>query len=364
MRSMIRPPQNRAGVWRTFKQVAAIAGTTLIEAIQQPVAFLILLSAVLTTLLVPVFQFHRFSEDGRLARDSGLSCMLVFGLVLAVGTAGRAVAEEIARGTAAAAIGKPVARVTFVLAKWLGVFGVVAVFWCGVLAATLLAERCSAHFLTLPDFTGFATDPWTLSLSFAGVAAALGVAAAGHYVRRRRFGVWAFAGVALSQVGVAAASGFYNRFGQLYPLHGEAACGGCGGEHAHAASDLVLYHPELNLRVLPAALLVLFALAIFAALATALATRLQTGAALTVCAGVLILGLAGDAFTAGAPAFSLRGLLAGVLPDVQNFWLCDAVARGGRVAWPYVAEAGAYAATCCAICLTAGCLAFRERDLG
>ncbi|MEI7899557.1 MAG: hypothetical protein WCK89_04850 [bacterium] len=358
------PPHNHAGVWRTLKQVAAIAGTTLIEAIQQPIAFLILLSAVLTTLLVPVFQFQRFSEDGRLARDSGLACMLVFGLVLAAGTAGRSVAEEIARGTAAAVIGKPVSRVTFVLAKWLGVFSVVAVFWCGVLAATLLAERGSAHFLTLEDFTGFATDPLTLSLSFSGVAMALIVAAAGHYWRRWRFGVSAFTGVALSQGAVVAASGFYNRFGQLYSLSGEAACTGCGGGPAHAAAGLVLYHPELNLRVLPVALLVLFALAMFAALATALATRLQTGAALAVCAGVLIFGLAGDAFTAGAPAFSLRGLLAGVLPDVQHFWLCDAVARGGRVAGSYVAEAGAYAATCCAICLTAGCLAFRERDLG
>ncbi len=346
-----------------LQQVAAIAGTTLIEAIQQPVAFLILLSAVLTTLLVPVFQFHRFSEDGRLARDSGLSCMLVFGLVLAAGTAGRSVADEIARGTAAAAIGKPVSRVTFVVAKWLGVCGVVAIFWCGVLAATLLAERCSSHFLTLKEFVGSATDPWTLALSFLGVLSALIVAASRHFFWRRRFGVAAFAGVALSQVAVAAVSGFYNRFGELYPLHGEAACE-CGAEHAHAATELLLYHPELNLRVLPVALLVLFALAIFAALATALATRLQTGAALAVCAGVLILGLAGDALTAGAPLFSLRGLLSGVLPDIQNFWLCDAVAREGRVAWVYVAEAGAYAATCCAICLVAGCLSFRERDLG
>jgi hypothetical protein len=361
---MMHPSHSLTGLRRTLKQVAAISGTTLVEAIQQPIAFLILLAAVLTTLLVPVFQFHRFSEDGRLARDSGLSCMLVFGLVLAAGTAGRAVAEEIARGTASAAIGKPVARVTFVVAKWLGVFGVVGVFWCGVLSATVLSERCSAHFLTLEDFAGYATDPLTLALSFAGVAVALIVAALGHGLWRRRFGVLAFLGVALSQVVVAAASGFYNRFGQLYPLHGEAACSGCGGEHAHAAAGLVLYHPELNLRVLPVALLVLFALAVFAALATALATRLQTGAALAVCAAVLIVGLAGDVFTAGAPVFSLRSLLAGVLPDVQHFWLCDAVARGGRVAWTYVAEAGAYAATCCAICLTAGCLAFRERDLG
>ena len=344
--------------------MAAIAGTTVTESIQQPVAFLILLAAVLMTLLVPVFQFHRFSEDGRLARDSGLSCMLVFGLILAAGTAGRSVADEIARGTAAAVIGKPVARVTFVLAKWAGVLGVVALFWCGVLAATLVAERCSAHFLTLDDFAGYATDPVTLLLALAGVGVALAVAAVRHYGWRRRFGVSAFLGVMASQVLVAAASGFYNRFGQLYPLHGEAACTACGGGHAHEVARRVFYHPELNLRVIPVALLVLFALAVFAALATALATRLQTGAALAVCATVLMVGLAGDSLLGDAPLASARGLLSGVLPDVQNFWLCDAVARGGRLAWRYVADAGTYALTFCALFLTAGCAAFRERDLG
>lgn len=357
--------QSWAGARRTARQVLAIAGATVVEAIQQPVAFLILLSAVLTTLLVPVFQFHRFSEDGRLARDSGLSCMLVFGLVLAAGTAGRSVADEIARGTAAAAIGKPVSRVTFVLSKWLGVFGVVAVFWSGVLAATLAAERSSAHAVATESFTGAATDPVTLVLSLSGVAVALAVAAARQFFWRRRFGVSAFLAVTVSQIAVVAVTGFYNRFGQLYPLHGEAACTGCADGLAHGVGGWLAYHPELNLRVVAAAVLVLLALAVFAALATALATRLQTGAALAVCALVLILGLAGDSFfSVAGSVFSLRGLVAGVLPDVQHFWLCDALAHGGRVAWSYVAEAGAYALTCCALFLTAGCLAFRERDLG
>jgi hypothetical protein len=347
-----------------LKQVAAISRTTVLEAIQQPVALLLVLAAVLITLLAPVFQFHRFGEDGRLARDSGLSCMLVLGLALAAGTAGRSVADEIARGTAAAALGKPVSRVSFLLAKWLGVFGVVFLFWVAVLAATLVSERCSAHFVALESFTGHATDPITLALSLAGVAAALGAAAFRQHRWRRRFGAAAFAGVALSQVAVAAASGFYNRFGQLYPLRGEAACAACSGAgHAHAGGWL-LYHPELNFRVFAAAVLVLFALAVFAALATALATRLQSGAALAVCALVLLLGLAGDSFALGAHGLSWRGLVAGLMPDVQHFWLCDAIAHGGRVAWSYVAEAGAYALTCCALFLTAGCLAFAERDLG
>jgi len=159
-------------------------------------------------------------------------------------------------------------------------------------------------------------------------------------------------------------SGFYNRFGQLYPLHGEAACHGCaaGGEHSHAGQ--IFYNVELNLRVIPVALLILFALALFAALATALAMRLNGGASLTVCAFVLLLGLAGDTLLAGAQFWSWRGILAGVLPDLQNFWLCDAVANGGRVPWSYVFKAGAYALTGCALFLAAGCWAFEERDLG
>lgn len=358
--------QSRPGAGRTARQVLAIAWTTVVEAIQQPIAFLILLSALLTTLLAPVFQFHRFSEDGRLARDSGLSCMLVFGLVLAAGTAGRSVAGEIGRGTAAAVIGKPVSRVTFVLSKWLGVFWVVVIFWLGVLAATLAAERSSAHFMVLESFTGYATDPVTLALSFLGVGGALVAAAVRQYVWRRRFGVTAFLGLSLMQVAVVAVSGFYNRFGALYPLHGEAACAeGCqGAEHVHAAGGWLPYHVELNLRVVAAAVLVLLALAIFAALATALATRLQTGAALAVCVLVLILGLAGDSFTLDMHALSWRRLVAGVMPNLQHFWLCDALAHGGRIAWSYVAEAAAYALSCCALFLTAGCLAFRERDLG
>jgi len=346
---------------RTVQQILAIAKATILESVQQPIAFLILTSGVLSVLLVPVFQLHRFSEDGRLARDSGLSCMLVFGLVLAVTTAGSALAAEITRGTAAAIIGKPVSRVTFVVSKWLGICGVLLIFWLGISAATLLAERGSEHFV-MPDVCehegqaagcgcdsmGHEADILTRTLGICGVGAAMLFAALRHYFGRRRFGVSAFVGVAVSQLCVVGLSGFYDRFGNLRMLRRGAT----------------LYVPELDWRILAASLLVLFALLLFAALATALATRLQTGPVLAVCVLVLIVGLAGDAFTMGASLTSWRGLLAGLLPDIQHFWMCDALAHGGRIAWSYVVEAGLYALSCCAMFLTAGCLAFRMRDLG
>ena len=361
----VRLTQSESGIRRSHvRQLFAIARTTVTESVQQPIALLILIAAVVTTLLVPVFQFHRFSEDGRLARDSGLSCMLVFGLALAIGTAGQAVASEISRGTAAAALGKPVSRLTFLLAKWLGVLMVVTLFWGGVLAATLVAERCSAHFIIQGEYAGYATDPVTLSLALGGVGVALIVAAIRHYFWRKRFGRAAFLNILIAQISVVLLSGFYNRLGQLYPLQGEAACGADGCDHAHEAVTNLFYHIELNLGVIPVALLVLFALALFTALATALATRFSTGAVLAFCATILFFGLAGDTLKGSAPLLSMRGLLPGFLPDIQNFWLCDAIARGGQLSWKYVAEAGIHAVTFCVLFLTLGYAAFRQRDLG
>lgn len=343
-------------------QIHAIARTTALEAIQEPVAFLILLTSVVTTVMIPLFQFNRFSEEGRLARDGGLSSMLVFGLVLAAGTAGRAVAGEIESGTAAAIIGKPVARATFVVAKAIGIFQAILIFWCGQLAATLIAERTSAHFVATSNFAGYATDRVTLIFSASALLLVLLLSTLAHFIRRKGFGIVAFPGIALSQIAVVLVSGFYSRMGQPYYVFAQAACE-CG-DAAHHAAGGIIYNPELNLRVIPAAILILFVLAVFVALATALATRLQSGAAMAVCALVLLFGLAGDALAINAGLFSVRGVLAGVLPDIQHFWLCDALARGGKISSAYLLEAGLYALTCCVLFLTAGCMAFQNRDLG
>ena len=321
----------------------AIARATFAEAIQQPAAFLVFLASELTVLLVPVFQFHRIGEEGRLARDSGLSMLLLSGLVLAAGTAGSAVSREISRGTAAAILSQPVSRGVFIVAKWLGCCAVTTLFSLGMLGEILLSERCSAHSTVSAGAVTMVLDVRTLVLTAGCAAAATIFAALRQYFGRKRFGAAAFWGLAASPWLVALVAAFYDRQGVW---HG--------------------FPPafDWNGRVLPAAVLVWLALVIFAALATALAVRLQSGAVLAVSLLVLMGGLAGDTFALGASAFSFRGLLAGVLPDVQHFWLCDALAHGGRIAWGYVADAGGYAALCSALFLTAGSLAFRNRDLG
>jgi hypothetical protein len=326
-----------------LRPFASIARATLIEAMQQPAALMLLLVAVTVTTLAPLFEFHHFGEEGRLARDGGLACMLFFGLLLAMTASGSAVARELASGTAAAVLAKPVPRGVFLAAKFAGIFALVSLFWAALLFATLLAERASEHIVTAEGVLTPVADGLTTHLALLAPVAALAIAAHRHYRRRARFGVAAFVGVPLALALVALACGCWNTLGQWAP-----------------------YHPGLNTAVVPAALLVLQALAMCTALAAALATRLPAVATAVIGALLALLGLAGDTLT--APLVSPRGLfgalLGGALPNIQNFWLADALARGGTIPWGYVGSAALLAATWCAAALVAGTQALRHRELG
>ncbi len=52
-----------------------------------------------------------------------------------------------------------------------------------------------------------------------------------------------------------------------------------------------------------------------------------------------------------------------LLFDIQNNWLCDALAHGGVVPASYVAASFASAALYCAAFFALGCLLFRTRDV-
>ncbi len=309
---------------RNFKAFCAIVRTTWLEAIQQPAAFLTASTSIAFTLIVPVLQMHLFGEEGRLARDSALSCLLLFGLVLAAGSAVKSVGGEINSGTAAAVIGKPVGRSMYLMAKMTGVYCVVLTYAMAQCPAMLLAQRCSAHSIATADFNGVLSDPLTLLLALASLGAVMLIAAILHYFRGVRFGASVFIGLAVSQMAMAFAS-------------------------QYTTSSVAM-----DFRALPAAVLVLFALAVFTSAVCALSVRLRPGAVFAGAFLLLFAGLAGD---------SLPPWLSGFIPDLQNFWLCDALAHGGTISICYILPAAMYALVCCALFAVTGCLMFQNRDL-
>ena len=67
-----------------MRRFTAIARTAAIETMSQPLSAILFPVAVLAIHLLPAFQYHRFGAAGRLARETGLSALFVFGLFFAV----------------------------------------------------------------------------------------------------------------------------------------------------------------------------------------------------------------------------------------------------------------------------------------
>ena len=79
-----------------MRRFTAIARTAAIETMSQPLSAILFPVAVLAIHLLPAFQYHRFGAAGRLARETGLSALFVFGLFFAVPAVVRVIGRELA----------------------------------------------------------------------------------------------------------------------------------------------------------------------------------------------------------------------------------------------------------------------------
>ncbi len=318
-----------------LQRLRAIAATTAAELYGQPVVLLLTLAGVVATALIPYLQLHSFGEAGRLARDGGLAYQLVIGLILAVVSASSSVHDEVANGTAAAALAKPVSRELFLVGKWLGVMATTTRFWFCTLAATLLAERVAERM----DGYDYVTDRAVQFVLL--LVPILALVAAGYLHNRRHARFCRTALVILTGLLALAlaASLFFTRRTVFAPSLA-----------------------NLHLAVIPVSVLILLALGVYAAIATALATRLRASPALVVCLLLLFLGLSSDTLLAPTSPAPVR-LVASLIPNLQSFWMCDALAPGRALPPYYLLRATLYAAALAITALGAGMLAFREKDI-
>jgi hypothetical protein len=308
----------RQAVVLVWRQLTAISRTTHLESMQQPTVLLLTLCGVTATALIPLLQFHQFGEPGRLARDGALAYQLTLGLVLAVVAAAAAVQS---------------------IGKFLGIVRMLAQFWYGLLAAMLIATRIAYRISEIDGEPVGLTDTRAQTFLLLATPLALLIAGILNNRRRVRFCIAAFRTLlAILTVGLLAALGF-DRAGVWHPAVA-----------------------NLDLRILPASLLILAALLLFASLATALSTRLKSGVTMISCFMVLALGLSVDALLGPASPLLLRGC-ARLLPNIQSFWLCDALTNGGTISAAYLLTAVLYACAWSTAALAFGLLAFRGRDI-
>jgi len=119
-------------------KVAAIAWTTGKEALSQPLFYVLLAIGVFALILFPFIPYNTFGEDVKMVKDEGLTLIMVLSIVLALWTASVSIAEEIEGRTALTLLSKPIGRRQFILGKFLGIIGPVAVVFI-LLGALFLA---------------------------------------------------------------------------------------------------------------------------------------------------------------------------------------------------------------------------------
>jgi ABC-type transport system involved in multi-copper enzyme maturation permease subunit len=319
-----------------MRQFFTIATNAFMELVRQPVFLLLMTGSVLFEIFLAVPYYFAFGDEPKLVENSALAVMLLSGLFGAVLSASSSLAREIRSGTALAVLSKPVGRAQFLLAKFAGLAAALTVLTYVNMVGVLLASRMA--------FDAYGkTDLPAIGIFAAGIAAAYALAGFGNFFLRRTF--VSDAVFAMLVFTTLAAFIVFQYTKQMESL-------GTMG--------------RVNWNLLPAGILILFALWILAALALGCSTRFDTIATLAICSAIFLVGLMSDYFFGKRAEHGewWASTLYSIIPNWQLFWLADAIDTGkSTFQWAYVGKAFAYMICYTGAALAVGVTLFEEREL-
>ena len=294
-----------------MRKTWSIAHATALEILSEPLSLLVLLAALVLTVLAPAFHYHQFGEVTRMARDAGLSSVFTCGTVIAVFGTIRAFRREVESGTMAMALAHPVSRMNFFLAK--------------------VGGACAAYLL-------FTAIVFLTALVIVDGAAIGGAIAAKSGDIARLYGPHFAEGVGVIVLPLALAAAF-NRFARFRFVLSSFALALLLSIAFAGLS--ILRDSAWFLRLLPVTVLIgMFAFVLLSASA-AFAVRLKANAAASAAGLVLV-------------AF---------LPAVGNYYMAEALAKGGSVPWAYVGCAALAALPAVLVFLLLGIHFINGRDV-
>jgi hypothetical protein len=379
-----------------MRQFVTIAINAFMELVRQPVFLLLMTTSAVFEIFLATPYYFAFGDEPKLVKNSTLAVMLLAGLLGAVLSASASLAREIRAGTALAVLSKPVSRMQFLLAKYAGLIVALALLTYVNLVAALLASRMAF------DAYG-STDLFALGLFLLSLVIAYLLGGFSNFFLRRPFVSDAVFGLLVMVTVAFVVISFFDQH---------------GAPRAFAEG--------VDWKLIPAAVLILFALWILAGLALACSTRFDMIPTLMICSALFLLGIMSDYLfgrraepvwrhdlteevnssrwtesqrtllrelvgkydkdrngklepaerdsmsvedqrrlaQAGMGGNWWASVLYTVTPNWQLFWLADAVAEGkSTFNWGYVGKAFAYMAAYVGAVLTAAILLFHEREL-
>jgi ABC-type transport system involved in multi-copper enzyme maturation permease subunit len=319
-----------------MRQFATIATNAFMELVRQPIFLLLTTATAAFEIFLATPYYFAFGDEPKLVKNSVLAVMLLSGLFGAVLTASSSLGREIRTGTALAVLAKPIGRAQFLLAKYSGLLVALTLMTYVNLVAALIASRMAF------DAYG-STDMGALGIFAGGIVLAYGIAGFSNFFLRRPFVSDAF----FALVGmVTLAAYIIITFTKQKESLSQAA--------------------SVDWRLVPAAILVLFAVWILASLALACSTRVDMIPTLAICSAIFLIGIMSDyLFGVHAEKGSWwASVLYTVTPNWQLFWLADVLETGKTTfPWEYVGKAFGYVVGYVGAALCLAILLFEDREL-
>jgi ABC-2 type transport system permease protein len=318
-------------------KLLAIAKNTFTETIRQPVYAIIITAALFLFFISPSISMYTMSDDNKLLRELGLSTLFIASLFIAIFSASGAVAEEIENKTIMTVLSKPVQRPIFILAKFLGVTGAVAMghYICTIALIMAIRNGVLENVDSTNDYTVIGT---------AGASVALAIILSAFLNYAYDWKTTSTAMILLAGLGTIAMIFlvFFDRDWKFNPANN-----------------------NINTIDIYGSVLLFLAAVIIAALAVALSCRFNLVVTLSICAGIFLLGLVSDwAFGALAKTHLWAKICYFAIPNLQVFWISDAIYEESTLPIKYVLISATYA-----ICYAGGILVlavalFQRRQVG
>ena len=318
-------------------KIITIGKNTFTETLRQPIYAVILTTALILFLVSPSISMYTLDEDVKLLREIGLSTLFLTGLFIAIFSATGAITEEIETKTITTVLSKPIARPVFIIGKFLGVAAAVTLAHYICTTAMLMTIRHGV-LETASD-----THDWTvITAVIVTVVATLLLTAFFNYTYD-----WNF---------IATATGLLALFCTL----------------AMVFLSLIdrewHFNPQNNsigIFDINASILLLLAALILVALAIMFSTRLNVVLTLLFCITVFMLGLISAHIFGRNAEHHLWAKIGKVLiPDLQVFWVTDAIYEGSTVTLSYIGMISVYVILYITGILTLAIALFQRRQVG
>ena len=319
-----------------MRQFITIATNAFMELVRQPVFLLLMTSSAAFEIFLATPYYFAFGDEPKLVKNSTLAVMLLAGLFGAVLSASASLAREIRSGTALAVLSKPIGRTRFLLAKYTGLILALTLLTYVNMVAALLASRMAFDAYGSTDL--FAVGVFALGLVIAYMMGGF----SNFFLRRPFVSDAAFSVIVMLTVAFVVIN-CYDK--EIKPQQ---------------------FTKGVDWRLIPASVLILFALWILAGIALACSTRFDVIPTLAICSALFLIGIMSD-YLFGRPASHgswWASVLYTIVPNWQLFWLADALDTDKNTfQWAYVGKAFAYVLAYVGAVLALAIAMFEEREL-